>query len=118
MKEIPKNAAPLLEKWNGGNAQLWGYVVSFRVLALRLEKEGTRGNIHIICRSCRSLRLPLLFWQNCNIEIEIVEYDEALGATFHVQDKAVGVVIECMGIDFKENVEPVYGGSSSKREEQ
>ena len=107
MKDIPDAAAPLLEKWNRGNAKLWSYVVSFQQLVIRVEKDNVKGNLQITCSPCLKIKAPAM-WKPCSLKIAKVEDSALLGATFHLEDDAAGVLIECMGIHFDENVEPVY----------
>ncbi len=107
MTEIPKNAAPLLEKWNGKKAKLWFYTASFQKLVIRLEEEGVRGNLHVTCSGCMSLKAPT-FWGNCHLEVTILEKDDRLGIAFCVQDEAADVLVMCRSIHFDENAEPLF----------
>lgn len=108
MIDLPRETNRLLEKWNGGDAKLWSYRVSFQELVIRIEKSEVRGNLHVVCKPCLSLVLPRVFWKDCLIKIAVVSCDELLGATFRVEDPSVGVVIECMGVHFHEDVDPVF----------
>ena len=109
MREIPKDAAVLLEKWNGGKAKLWVYNVSFQQLVIRVEKpQELPGNLHITCSPCLSIIAPVVVWNNSNLSISKIKDDELVGATFRLEDKYTGVVIECMGLHVDENVEPIF----------
>src|SRR5690242_4821206 len=37
------------ERWRGGRARIWEYQVSHKMLTIRVEIEGRRGNLHIRC---------------------------------------------------------------------
>jgi hypothetical protein len=82
-----------LEKWNGGKAKLWNYDVSFSTLVIRVEKENVKGNLHIRCRSCLSIIAPKLSWKNCHLKLEIIDFNEYLGATFLLWDENEGIKI-------------------------
>lgn len=71
------------------------------------RRGGVRGNLHIICSACISLKAPT-FWKNCNLEVMIIEKDDLLGATFCVEDVAADFVVRCRSLHFEENADPLF----------
>jgi hypothetical protein len=96
----------MLKRWRGGRAQLWNYSISLHVLTLRIEHVGVQGNLQIGCASLNYIRAPE-HWENCNIEIDLVDGDSQF-PDFVVRDRNADVEIICGVVEVAENVKPVY----------
>lgn len=94
----------LLGRWRGGRARLWSYSVSHNSLAVRVERAGVLGNLHVHC-SAESISGPVA-WDGADIEIV-----PAPGGGVLIQDRAAGVRILATTVSVAENVEPVSVGA-------
>lgn len=102
LRHFPK----MLERWQGARAKLWSYSVSHKVLTLRVERAGVRGNLHIGCADLSYLRAPE-HWDNCHIDIDLVD-DDSRFPNFVVRDRDADVEIVCGVAEIAENVKPIY----------
>lgn len=96
----------MLERWRGGRVQLWNYTISHRVLTLRIERVGVRGNLQIGCAELNYIRAPE-HWDDCDIEIDLIDDDSQFPA-FVVRDRTADVEIICGVAEIRENVKPIY----------
>ena len=100
----------MLKRWRGGRAQLWNYTISHRVLTLRIERAGVRGNLEIGCGALNYIRAPEC-WDNCDLEIDLVD-DGSQFPAFVVRDRNADVEIICGVAEIAENVKPIRESQS------
>ena len=93
----------LLDRWQGGDAMVWEYSVSFSNLIIRIERPGQLGNLQIGFGSTTHICCPTR-WENCFFEV--TELPEG----YILRDTIGGVEIHAGEIDFAENCEPIYVG--------
>jgi len=91
-----KDPTPLLKKWRGGKASLWGYTVSHRVLEIRIELEGTDDYMSIYCGDVRYLGGPKK-WNDSHFELEHTD-----GCEIILHDKPAGFEVRAGVVGAKE----------------
>lgn len=91
-----KDPTPYLERWAGGNVALWYYVVSHRLLELRVTIGGRSGRLSIYCGDVVHFHGPTK-WSNCDIELERPGPDEVI-----LLDRKAGVVIRAADVGVEE----------------
>jgi hypothetical protein len=93
------NVDKLLARWQGGRARLWDYTVSHKVLVIRVEEDGRRGNLHLYCGDVSSIHAPTE-WAPAVFHVE--DLDEGIV----LRDAAANVEIRAGGIEVAENCKP------------
>ncbi|MDX1933134.1 MAG: hypothetical protein SFU56_11055 [Capsulimonadales bacterium] len=97
----------LINRWRGGRVKIWEYTVSHRVLTLRVEREGSKGNLHISCADLSFLCGPT-GWDGANFEIEKVNADSVYEDTVILRDRAVGFEARGGKVEVAENCKPIF----------
>jgi hypothetical protein len=95
-----------MAKWAGGNAMLWDYSASHRMLVVRVTIDGTPGNLHIVCGDTVHVCGPVR-WTGAMLEL-IVEPVGPDGPTYVVRDVGAGFLARCGLVEAKENVKPIF----------
>lgn len=104
-KEILESANRALENWDGSHGRLWEYQASHSTLTVRLYREGTDENLHVVCLGCKHIKMPNDM-KSANLRAERRETVE--GIDFILTDEQNHVEIRC-GLMFTfRNVEPRF----------
>jgi CRISPR/Cas system-associated exonuclease Cas4 (RecB family) len=59
MQKHLKDMRTLLGRWQGRRARLWAFQAAHCQLAIRIERRGERGNLHVICLEPEFLHGPV-----------------------------------------------------------
>jgi len=96
-----------IQRWNGGKARLWEFQAGHCSLTIRVEREGTRGNLHIVCLGSAFIHGPVA-WEQCDFEVgdHVVVGDQADG--YVLRDRAAGFEVYTEGLDVFEHCKPIY----------
>lgn len=89
-----EDPTPSLVRWRGGQASLWRYTVSHRVLEIRVQRESPNSCLRIYCGDVQSLCGPTK-WNDCSFGVDRMSEDEIVlrdrNAGFDVRAGVVGV---------------------------
>ena len=80
---------------------MWQLTTSLRTLTIRLERPGSRDNLHVSCYPLH-IRGPVV-WFDCDVEVSIRD-----DGKWVIKDVVAGVEILAEGVEVKENCEPIY----------
>ncbi|ETW98817.1 MAG: hypothetical protein ETSY2_42145 [Candidatus Entotheonella gemina] len=102
-----KKLHTFLARWQGGHARLWAFQAGHCSLTIRIVREGTPGNLHIVCLEPESICGPVA-WENCSFEVidHVVVGGQEDGYILH--DQGAGFEIRAEGVDVFENCQPLY----------
>jgi hypothetical protein len=102
-----KKLHTFLDRWQGGKARLWEFQAGHYSLTIRIEIEGKRGNLHVVCLGPESIHGPVA-WKDCHFEVidSVVMGGQEDG--YILRDKAAGFEILTEGLDVFENCKPVF----------
>src|SRR5687768_10359900 len=92
----------LLARWRGGRARMWEFTISHKVLTIRIEREGVRGDLHVACGDTSHIHGPV-DWNDCDIEIVLDQVDG-----YVVRDVRAGLEIHAGKVEVAENYKPIY----------
>ncbi len=102
--KLAKSTKTFLSRWNGANAELWSMQRSHRTLFVVLYRENpTRENLVLSCVDPTWITGPI-YWNNCNVEVEIVEVPGTEYLSFIVKDRTAGLDVRCGGFSVREHV--------------
>lgn len=93
---------PLVNRWQGGRAELAGYTVSLKSLAIGIEFEGRPGNLEIACGDVSTITGPIQ-WDNAQIEIERAGSDAWGCDEWIVRDRGAGFEVRAGVVSASEN---------------
>lgn len=98
----PHEFAGKIALWHNSSVTLWSYGVSLSELQIRLQKDGVRGNLHVVCNGVSSIRSPA-FWRLGFLEMIGLSDD-------HIQltDASVQFSVECKMVRFMADVDPIF----------
>jgi hypothetical protein len=98
-----KASATFLARWRGASAELWQLTRSHRTLTIVLRREGSPGNLVIVCMDPSRIHGPVR-WKDADIVISRspVPDDERDG--FLLVDRAADVEIVTGSLEVRENV--------------
>jgi hypothetical protein len=96
-----------LKRWYGGTARLWEFQAGHCSLTIRVEVEGKRGNLHIVCLGPKFVHGPVA-WENCHFEVidNIAVGGQESG--YILRDKAVAFEVRTEELDVFENCKPIF----------
>jgi hypothetical protein len=102
-----KKLQTFLARWQGGKARVWEFQAGHCSLTLRIEIEGKRGNLHIVCLGPESIHGPVA-WENSHFEVidNVVIRGQEDG--YILRDKAAGFEVLSEGLDVFENCKPIF----------
>ena len=96
-----------LDRWRDGRARLWEFQAGHSSLTIRIEIEGQRGNLHIVCLEPESIHGPIA-WKHCHFEIidNVVVGGQSDG--YILRDTGAGFEVRTEGLDVFENCKPIF----------
>jgi len=103
--EMLDNVRNSLRDWQGCHARLVEYVGSHSTLTIRLFREGTSENLHIICIGCKYIGSP----HGVNsTTLRVERHSTNSGVYFLLLDERNEIKIQCGSIVTSPNVEPLF----------
>ena len=94
-----------LREWSSGAVELWEYTTSHGHLEIRLTSKARRGNLHLVCESCRSINGPVAWSSSA---LRVVDRGKRDDGRFEVSDSESGFKVICDLVGANTDVEPIY----------
>ncbi len=98
-----------LAEWQGVQATLWEYRLSLRILVIRLQRPGERGNLHLVCADTESICAPTR-WQPAALRLEPAAglvLDPRVDTVYELSDPVAGALVRCGVVECKLDVAPL-----------
>jgi hypothetical protein len=101
-----KSIATFLERWNGGDAQLWEYQAAHCALTVRITATEKKGNLHLVCLGPEYITGPVS-WHNCRLEVFDAISLQSSDMGYLIVDPSVGFEVRAESVEVKENCPPL-----------